>query len=278
MSATGTPGGGPDANYGDDERVVVMKLEILADKEAVARRAAELFNEMANATVSKSSSTDDPFCVALAGGTTPQLLYRLLVQSPWKEAIPWSRIYWFIGDERAVDLDHSDSNYRMIREAMFDPAGVSSDHQFPVERAGVAPPEQVAGDYELDILQWVQRGGEKSTPQFDVVFLGMGTDGHTASLFPHTKALHPPESRAFMANYVDKLNAWRLTITPDVITTAHHVIVLVTGEDKAEALKLVLEGKESWHNYPAQIVRNLDSAVWLVDEAAAARLQQRQAN
>jgi 6-phosphogluconolactonase len=161
----------------------------------------------------------------------------------------------------------------MAHENLFVPAGVPEKLQFPVERCGVAPPEQVANDYEVELGQAIAQKTANGIPIFDVMLLGVGTDGHTASLFPHTAALKPPPGKVVVANYVDKLKTWRITVTGDVIRSAENLIVMVTGEDKAEAIQHVLEDELDHFIYPAQLVRDLDSATWLLDKAAATNLK-----
>lgn len=249
-----------------------MKIEILENQAAVAQRAADLLLELCRAKAD-AHSADGFVNVALSGGTTPKALYKILTAPPYKDAMPWDKIRWFVGDERTVPIDHQDSNFHMARENLFKPLGVSEDLQFPVPNVGVAPPLQVASDYETDILQWVKSRGEEGLPVFDVILLGVGSDGHTASLFPHTKALDESPGKIVVANYVDKLQTWRITLTADVIRNAANVLVLVTGEDKAQAMSHVLDGPPDYPQYPAQLARDLHSATWLVDAAAASHLK-----
>lgn len=261
-----------------------MKVEILQDQKTVAERAATLMCELAGHGREAAALNDrapeipldsNPFNVALSGGTTPKMLYKCLTNDRWKECLPWQVIRWFVGDERNVPLDHTDNNFHLAKTELFDPAGVPEAYQFPLTRVGVAPPEQVACDYELDILEYVKPRTAGGVPQFDLILLGIGTDGHTASLFPHTKALTPPAGKVVVANYVEKRQTWRITLTPDVIRAAKHVVVLVAGEDKAEALSHVLEGEDDFFNYPAQIARDLPGAIWLVDEPAGSMLKKK---
>lgn len=248
-----------------------MKIEILENQAAVAQRAADLLLELCR---SKAESTGDGIVnVALSGGTTPRALYKILTGAPYKDAMPWGKIRWFVGDERTVPIDHQDSNFHMARENLFKPVGVAEELQFPVPNVGVAPPLQVASDYETEITRWVQPREEGGLPAFDVILLGVGSDGHTASLFPHTKALDESAGKIVVANYVDKLQTWRISLTADVIRNADNVLVLVTGEDKAQAMSHVLDGPSDYPQYPAQLARDLDAATWLVDAPAASHLK-----
>ena len=256
-----------------------MKIEVLENQAAVAKRAADLLCEICSEAALKDnragngSAPSEAVNVALSGGTTPKLLYQNLAREPWRGRLPWGQVRWFLGDERTVPVDHADSNYRMVREAMFDVVQVSENLRFPVPLIGVAQPEQAAMDYEQEILHAVTDKSSAGLPRFDLMLLGVGTDGHTASLFPHTEALTPPAGKVVVANHVEKMKSWRITMTPAVILQARRVIVMVTGEDKAEALKHVLEGPDDFPSYPAQIARDLESAVWLLDEAAAISLE-----
>lgn len=238
-------------------------VEILDDGAAVAARAAEIITEFARA----DNSTVE---LALSGGSTPKLLYRMLSAEPWFDMIPWDNMRWFFGDERFVPSDSDQSNFRMARENLFEAAKVDSAHVFRV-RTEIGTPDGVAADYENQILGHVP-ATEDGVPQFDIVLLGMGADGHTASLFPHTAALKESE-RTVVANHVAKLDAWRITLTGQILLAARHVVVLITGSDKAAVLKEVLESDEDEDRLPIQILRQrTGETVWLLDEAAASKL------
>jgi 6-phosphogluconolactonase len=234
--------------------------EILDNKEAVAARAAEIIAE----SVRDSTGT---FSVALAGGTTPRLLYSMLAAQPFVEMIPWKQMRWFFGDERFVPADHADSNYRMVKESLFEPATIPAETVFRV-KTELGEPKQVAEDYEQQIVQTLAPA-DGAVPVFDLILLGMGADGHTASLFPHTSAL--AEDEKFVApNFVPAMDTWRITLTAQVLLAAKHVVMLVTGEEKAEALAQVLEGDENINTYPSQLLRGRhDDTLFLIDEAAA---------
>lgn len=256
-----------------------MKIEILSDKNTVAHRAAELIAAAIMRNQSDKSNQPYPdFRIALAGGSTPRLLYQLLSRPPWKTSIPWNHVRWFLGDERFVPPDHPDSNYRMIRENLFAPAGVPETKQFPM-RTELPTPQATAEDYaEIlhDQLSHASAGSENDPPLFDLALLGMGDDGHTASLFPHTSALDEQVNPA-VANYVEKLKSWRITLTPPVLLSAAQKTILVTGEEKATALAEVLQGNLDIKRYPAQMLRDADgqsnNTTWLIDKAAAKLLK-----
>lgn len=234
-------------------------VEIWADQSALTARAAELFTETARQAVAAS----DKFRVALSGGSTPRKLYELLAGEVYAPRIPWEETHVFWSDERCVAPDSEESNYRMAYEAMLARVPVPEEH---INRMrGEAEPQVAARDYER-LLEEEFAG---NPPRFDLILLGMGEDGHTASLFPDSPAL---DDRAHLveAVFVEKLSAHRLTMTFRAINAAASVMFLVSGEAKAETLRAVLEGERRGRRYPSQLVQpERGELVWLVDEAAA---------
>jgi 6-phosphogluconolactonase len=205
------------------------------------------------------------FNLALSGGSTPKKLYSKLIQEKkFHEQIPWNIIHFFWGDERTVPPDHPDSNFHMAWEAMLKHLTITEKqlHRIPAEDPD---PNLAAEKYEQDIRKHFNV--ESGIPEFDLIFLGMGPDGHTASLFPGTEALHE-RKKLVAANHVRKLNTTRLTMTFPLLNNASCVIFLVAGEDKAEALKAVLEGPPNPEVYPAQMIRPKARLLWLIDHAA----------
>lgn len=200
------------------------------------------------------------FAVALAGGSTPEATYRLLARD-YADRLDWSKVYVFFGDERTVPPDHEDSNYRMAREALLDHVPIGGVHRM----RGELPPEEAARSYEEELREFF---GPDEVPGFDLILLGIGEDGHTASLFPNTPALDVTDRWA-VENPVEKLDTVRLTLTAPVINAAKTVIFLVAGEGKAEALREILEGEADPHYYPAKLIRPASGAIWMVDRAAA---------
>jgi 6-phosphogluconolactonase len=200
--------------------------------------------------------------VALAGGSTPKAMYRLLASPAYRERVEWPRVEIYFGDERCVPPDHPDSNYRMAREALLDHVPLGADRVHRI--AGERPPEEAAAQYQQKLV----RLGE---PALDLVLLGMGPDGHTASLFPGTPVL--AETRALAAAvYVEKMKSWRVTLTAPVLSSAAHVLITTEGESKADALaKALLEPPGT---VPIQLVRAADQR-WLVDKAAAQKWRAR---
>ena len=249
-------------------------VRVYRDAAELALKAARRFARLADQYVIGCGR----FTVALSGGSTPKAMLSLLAAEPFLDTVPWSSIYFFWGDERCVPPDHSDSNYRMAREALLAKAPVPSRNVFRIP-ADLPDPKQAAEQYASTLTQCFLSGpGASKTgtapltnvPRFDLVFLGMGPDGHTASLFPHTAALHAGEHEIVVANYVEKFNANRITLTASTISNARNVTFLVAGEDKAEPLEQVLEGNFRPETYPSQLIRPLNGTLlWMVDEAAA---------
>jgi 6-phosphogluconolactonase len=246
---------------------VEREIRILADGAAIARRAAQEFVQAAAAAVRKKGS----FNVALAGGSTPKALYSLLVNDPALRAqVPWDKIHLFFGDERHVAPDHPDSNFRMATEAMISRAPLKPEQVTRIK--GEYPDaEQAALEYEKALREYFKlKDGEY--PRFDLVLAGMGNEGHTLSLFPGTKALHP-DGRIAVRNWVGKLYSERITLTAPAASNAAQVIFMVTGADKAPALKAVLEGPIEPEQLPAQLLQPKNGKLlWLVDTAAGGML------
>lgn len=241
-------------------------LAVLADPMAIAEEAAERFVGVAAEALARAGR----FTVVLAGGTTPKLLYTLLAAEPHRRHLPWREAHVFWGDERCVPPEHPESNYRMAHEALLRHLPIPPEQ---IHRMGGEDPdpERAAAEYE-ERLRTVFRGPAGAPPCFDLVLLGMGADGHTASLFPHTEALRETQ-RWVLRNHVPKLQADRLTLTAPAINGAATVLFLVAGEDKAPALQDVLEGPPDPERLPAQLIRPTGGRlVWLVDRAAASRL------
>lgn len=239
----------------------------LADVEAVCRTAAAEFSRLAK----NALAVRERFMVALSGGSTPKRLYELLAGPPFNRDIPWRQVEFFWGDERAVPPNHSDSNYRMAHEAMLKKLAVPDAH---VHRMSAERPDRdaAARDYQVEIARAFGLGPDEEPPRFDLVLLGMGADGHTASLFPDTEALDET-NRWVVSNHVPKLASHRLTLTPRIINNAASVVFLVSGQDKAEALAQVLEGPADAERLPAQLIKPRSGIVtWLADTGAASKL------
>jgi len=241
-------------------------LRILTTPQELFAAAAEEVVRAANEAVSSQGR----FTIALSGGSTPKSLFNLLASNA-RAALPWDRMFFFWGDERHVRPTEADSNYRMAEETMLSKIPVQAGNVF--RYAAENPDASAAAEaYEKTLQQFfaLQPG---QFPRFDLMLLGMGPDGHTASLFPGTAALHE-KSKLAVANWVEKLKTSRLTLTLPVLNSARCVLFLVGGTDKASALKAVLEGNAPGEQYPAKLVRPTDGElIWMVDRAAASELQ-----
>jgi len=232
----------------------VSEFVICQDDTSLARAAAERFVTLTQEAIAARGRFD----VALAGGGTPRTTYKLLATPELASQVDWSRVHVFWGDERSVPPTDPDSNARMARETLLDRVGIpeASIHRI----RGEWPPEAAAQDYEREILEILGK-----QPRFDLILLGMGTDGHTASLFPGSAAICENE-RLVVAAYVKALKAWRITITLPLINAARHVLILVSGTTKAEALARIRSGQP----LPAALVSPVNGRLtWLVDRAAA---------
>jgi 6-phosphogluconolactonase len=228
-------------------------LEVLADADALARRAADLMLAAARAK-------NGPFSVALSGGSTPKRLYQLLATLPF----PWARTHWFWGDERFVSPDDPASNYRMTREALLSHVPVPADQIHPVPTIGHTP-EGAAEQYEATLKAF--HGTEQLTPErplFDIVLLGLGTDGHTASLFPGKPMLD--ERRRWVGATDDPQGAPRITVTYPALESSAETIFLVAGADKKDRLREVLAGDK---RLPAARLQPHGTLRILADRAAA---------
>ena len=200
----------------------------------------------------------------LAGGSTPKASYEALARA-YTEVLDWSCVHVFFGDERTVHPEHEDSNYRMVRETLLSRVVVGSVHRMRCE----LPPEEAAADYERQLREFFGPDGPRS---FDLILLGLGDDGHTASLFPETSALDVTD-RWVVVNPVLKLGTSRLTLTIPVINAARAVTFLVAGEGKAGAIREVLEGDADPRAYPAKLIRpESGDLTWMVDRAATGAL------
>ncbi len=243
-------------------------LRKFADAEQLNEAAAETLVHVAAETISARGR----FIWALTGGHTPKRLYELLAGPPFKGRMPWDKVEFFWGDERAVLPEHAESNFRLAHEALLSKLQLRETqiHRMAAERDDL---ENAAWDYQVEIAQLFGTDPEGEPPSFDLILLGMGTDGHTASLFPHTEAAKE-ESRWVTSNYVPKLDRFRLTFTARIINRAARVWFLVAGEDKADALAQVLQGPPDPLRLPAQLIQPQEGELmWFIDTAAATKLQ-----
>jgi 6-phosphogluconolactonase len=244
---------------------MAAELRRFDDLDALSRAAADELIALAREAISARGACH----LALAGGTTPRRLYALLAATG-RDALPWGDVELWFGDERTVAPDAADANYRMVREALIAPLGIAADRVHRL-RGEDPDPAVAAHDYERALVRALG-----SPPILDIALLGMGADGHTASLFPHTPAL-AETARWVVANPVDSPltngQAVRLTLTAPVFNAARHVRFVVAGADKANALAAVLQGASDPDRYPAQRIAPRGGDVgWFVDAAAAAQL------
>jgi 6-phosphogluconolactonase len=228
-----------------------------AAAEEIVRSANEAVNERGR------------FTLALSGGSTPKSLYHLLASNA-RATLPWDKVFFFWGDERHVPPTDPESNYRLVNEAMLSkvPVPAGNVFRFSAENPDAAA---VADAYDKTLRKFFQIG-QDALPRFDLILLGMGPDGHTASLFPGTTALQE-KSQLSVANWVDKLKTHRLTLTLPVLNAARTDLFLVSGTDKASVVRSVLEENVPGEQYPAKLVQPKNGRlIWLLDRAAASAL------
>jgi 6-phosphogluconolactonase len=239
------------------------EIILVPDPTTVASMAAQRFANLARESVTSRSR----FSVALSGGSTPETLYRLLADEPYSEEIPWHGVHLFWGDERCVPPDHPESNYRLVYETLIAHVPLSWENIHRIR--GEREPQAAARAYERELRDFFC--GPRS--RFDLVLLGLGNDGHTASLFPDSDALGETDRLAAVAqaNYQDR-PVHRVTLTMAAINTARQVLFLVTGRAKAPIVQAVLEGPGG--RFPAQRIRpTAGQLTWLVDAEAAEQLE-----
>jgi 6-phosphogluconolactonase len=230
-------------------------IDTTPDAEALAHRAAAWIADLAAASGGR-------FAICLSGGSTPRRLYQLLAQPPFREQMPWGRLHWFWGDERFVPWDHPDSNYGMARTALLAQAPIPAENIHGIATEGT--PAEAARSYERRLKSWY--GGETldpALPLFDVVLLGLGEDGHTASLIPGTPVLD--ERERWVAEVIGARPEPRITLTYPVLESTRHVAFLVAGADKRDMLNRALAGDVA---LPAARVRPHGVLTWFVDAAA----------
>jgi len=232
------------------------KLEILANPQALAHRVADWLLELANAK-------DGVFAVALSGGSTPRTLYRLLAEPPYRDAFPWSRTHCFWGDERFVPRDDALSNYRMVRGALLSRVPIPAANIHPIPTEGISP-EVAACAYERELKSFY--GAERldpARPLFDVVLLGLGTDGHTASLFPGSAVLG--ERERWVAAVMDAKPEARITLTYPALESGRHVAFLAAGEEKRAIFSRIRRGDS---DLPAARLHPATGLTWFLDRTA----------
>ena len=235
------------------------------DAESLARRAAARIAEVARESIEARGL----FTISLSGGSTPRRVYELLAGEEFRESIAWPNVHIFFGDERMVPPDNAESNYRMASEALLSHVNIPPANVHRIDGVGDAAANASAYESEMRGLF----GDDADWPRLDLVLLGMGDDGHTASLFPGSAVLD--ERRLWVApNWVEKLGAWRVTLTAPAINAARHVTFLITGAGKAARLCEVLKGERDPARLPSQLIKPSDGILeWFVDREAAASLE-----
>jgi len=244
--------------------------QVYPDADALAKAAAVDLLQRAQESVAQRGV----FTLALAGGSTPRKLYSLLGNDPAYRDFPWNKTHLFFGDERHVPPSHIDSNYLMVNSTLL-ASGLVPASQVHRVRAEMPDANAAALDYDVELHTFfTQEMRSNGFPRFDVILLGMGPDGHTASLFPESKGLEEKE-RWVIANWVEKFKAARITFTFPVLNAARDILLLVAGADKADMLHNVLVVKRDTNPYPVQNVQPVEGhKIWLLDRAAAERLPQ----
>lgn len=246
-----------------------MPIHVYADANTLSHEAAQYITTLARECI----ATHGRFTFALSGGSTPEKLYGLLAEEPYRSQIDWALVDIFWSDERCVPVDSPDCNYAMAHRVMLSklPIPESQIHRMPAEQENS---DAASLAYTMEMKNAFGFGMD-GIPNFDLIQLGMGPEGHTASLFPHQPSLHE-QQRLVMPVSVPKPPPPRLTFTPRLLNAATHILFLVTGAEKAEAVKAVLEGDYQPDEYPAQIVQPpKGEVIWMLDEAAAAKLSER---
>lgn len=240
------------------------RLTVLADATQIARGLGDLFLNRAKSAIRERGA----FCVSLAGGSTPRAAYELLAKEPLRDEVTWNDVFVFFGDERCVAPDDPRSNYRTARDAFLESIPIPAHNVHRMR--GELPPQEGAADYAQTIRQNLG-----DSPRFDLVMLGIGKDGHTASLFPGTDPM-TDDAQLVRATYSQETGTDRLSITPCVINNARTVVITAEGTEKAKAIATAREGDYNPTATPIQIVAPTDGElIWLIDHLAAGMLEKK---
>lgn len=239
-----------------------VSVEVFQDIDAISHEAARIFISVAERFISSHGR----FTVAISGGSTPIKLFTILGSWMYSDKIDWSRVHFFWVDERCVPKEHKNSNFGGAWDSLLSNVPIPKTNIHRVK--GEMPPSDAALAYEDELKSFFCEG---RVPELDLIFLGMGEEGHTASLFPDSDSLKESE-RLAVPVYVEKLKSWRVTLTLPVLNNARHVVFLVTGKNKSTILKEILENRNG--KYPAALIKPNDgSLTWLVDEDAAKEIK-----
>lgn len=240
----------------------MTNIRVAPDVAGLARQAADTIQDIANTAISQAGR----FSIALSGGSTPKTLFALL-GTEYAQKIDWKNTHIFWSDERCVPPDDADSNYMMARETLLDHVPLPAANINRIK--GELPPEVGAVQYEAVLHTFFHN----QLPRFDIILLGMGDDGHTASLFPGTEAVNERQRWVIPNHVTTAKQTWRITFTVPVINNAANVMFLIAGSGKAERLKQVIQGAFTPNELPSQLVKPTDgNLIWAVDHAAASLL------
>lgn len=251
------------------------QLYILPDSTSLFKTIADDFMQR----VIKSVKDKGIFTVVLAGGNTPKKLFSLLATEPYKSSIPWDKIYFFFGDERYVPEDQPNNNFFMAHQYLFNHVSVPMVNVFGIPTEYENPAE-AAEDY-ADTLRSVMKVAADQVPQFDLIYLGLGSNAHTASLMPYTDLVKAyansvdgnDKDQIVAATWVEELGMYRITLTPPVLNNAGSIIFLLEGAEKAEAVWQILQGPYDPVIYPAQLIKSTQPLIWFLDQSAASQLK-----
>jgi 6-phosphogluconolactonase len=239
-------------------------IRVFPDSAAVAKAAADIIVSTASAAASAGRN----FSLVLSGGSTPKLLYQMLAAEPYRPRIDWPKVEIFFGDERAVPPDHADSNFKMANDALLSRVPLKPEHVHRMR--GEIDPTEAAIEYGKMLKAKFGDGGA------DITLLGMGDDGHTASLFPHTPAISETHHRC-VAHYVEKSTtgkSWRITLTPPFFNRSAQILLLVTGASKAPRIAEIMYGPRDLQRLPIQVIQPTSGQlIWMLDQPAAAQLK-----
>jgi 6-phosphogluconolactonase len=241
-----------------------MNIQVFPDLEAVSSKAAEMFSSFSRTFIFSKGR----FAVAISGGSTPVRLYTLLCSALYRSKIDWHNIHFFWADERCVPKDHEESNFKLAFDTLLSKVSVPrrNIHRIPCEE----DPDIAAMDYEKDIIGFFGRSG---LPVFDLVILGVGEDGHTASLFPGSRSLEE-KIRLVVPVYMEKPLSHRITLTLPVFNNASQILFLAAGTSKANAVSSILNNRESKERYPAGLIDPVKGKItWLIDKKASGKLK-----
>ena len=235
-----------------------MNINILESKRELAEYTAKHIVNIANESIHKKGR----FSIALSGGSTPKILYQALVEN-FKDTVDWSKIDFFWSDERYVPINHDDSNMKLTIDYLFKPLGIKNDRCHFI-KTSLENSAEAAEIYEKDNQTYFDN------PKFDLILLGLGDDGHTASLFPGTKALYE-QNKLVVSNWVEKLQTWRITFTFPLLNAAKNVLFMASGEGKSNVVREILEQQKP---YPAALVKpGSGNLYWFLDKQAASQLE-----